>query len=205
MNESGPGAFEALANSRRSVRSFSAEPLELELVDRLLSVASRAPSAHNRQPWRFVVLSTAEAKDRLARAMGEKLRADRLADGDDLPAVRRDVERSYARITGAPVAVLLCLTMEVMDSYPDPRRQAAERVMGVQGVAMAGQNLLLAAHAHGLGGCWMCAPLFAPKVVRQALDLPVEWHPQGLVLLGWPDGSPKDRGRRPIEEVTRFL
>lgn len=205
MNGSGPGGFEALANSRRSVRSFSGEPLELELVDRLLSVATRAPSAHNRQPWRFVVLSTTEARDRLARAMGEKLRADRLADGDDPQAIRRDVERSYARITGAAVAVLLCLTMEDMDSYPDPRRQAAERVMGVQGVAMAGQNLLLAAHAHGLGGCWMCAPLFAPKVVREALDLPAEWHPQGLVLLGWPEGAPKDRGRRPIEQVSRFL
>lgn len=205
MSDYGPGGFEALASGRRSIRSFSRDPLELELVDRLLSVAARAPSAHNRQPWRFVVLINPEAKEKLARAMGEKLRADRLADGDDPHAVRKDVERSYARITGAPVAILLCLTMEDMDSYPDPRRQAAERLMGVQGVAMAGQNLLLAAHAHGLGGCWMCAPLFAPGVVREALGLPAEWHPQGLALIGWPEGRPKDRGRRSIDELTRFL
>ncbi len=205
MSDHGPGGFEALANSRRSIRTFSDDPLELELIDRLLSVAGRAPSAHNRQPWRFVVMSSADARERLARAMGEKLRADRLADGDDPAEVGKDVDRSYRRITGAPVAVLLCLTMEDMDSYPDPRRQAAERLMAVQGVAMAGQNLLLAAHAHGLGGCWMCAPLFAPAVVRQALKLPEVWQPQGLVLLGWPADLPKDRGRRPIEDLSRFL
>lgn len=205
MSDQGPGGFEALANSRRSIRTFSDEPLELELIDRLLSIAGRAPSAHNRQPWRFVVMSSEDAKERLARAMGEKLRADRLADGDDPGEVGKDVDRSYRRITGAPVAVLLCLTMEDMDSYPDPRRQAAERLMAVQGVAMAGQNLLLAAHAHGLGGCWMCAPLFAPAVVRQALKLPEAWQPQGLVLLGWPADLPNDRGRRPVEELSRFL
>lgn len=205
MTDHGPGGFEALANSRRSIRTFSKEPLELELVDRLLSVAARAPSAHNRQPWRFAVLSTPDAKERLARAMGEKLRADRLADGDDAQAVGRDVDRSYRRITGAPVAVLLSLSMADMDSYPDQRRQAAERQMAIQGVAMAGQNLLLAAHAHGLGGCWMCAPLFAPAVVRDTLKLPADWQPQGLVLLGWPADVPKDRGRRSIEEVSLFL
>ncbi len=205
MSDYGPGGFEALATSRRSIRSFSDEPLELELVDRLLSVATRAPSAHNRQPWRFVVLSGADAKEKLARAMGDKLRTDRLADGDDPHAIRKDVERSYARITGAPVAILVCLTMEDMDQYPDARRQAAERLMGIQGVAMAGQNLLLAAHAHGLGGCWMCAPVFAPAVAREALGLPQDWHPQGLILIGWPEGIPKDRGRRPIEEVSRFI
>lgn len=194
-----------MANSRRSIRKFSAEPLELELVDRLLSIATRAPSAHNRQPWRFAVLSSPDAKEKLARAMGEKLRADRLADSDNPHAVRKDVERSYARITNAPVAILVCLTMEDMDSYPDARRQAAERLMGVQGVAMAGQNLLLAAHAHGIGGCWMCAPLFAPAVARRALDLPDEWHAQGLILLGWPEGTPKDRGRLSIDEVSRFV
>lgn len=205
MSDHGPGGFEALANSRRSIRSFSDEPLELELVDRLLSIATRAPSAHNRQPWRFAVLSTTETKDRLARAMGAKLQADRLADGDDPQVIRKDVQRSYQRITGAPVVVLMCLSMEDMDRYPDQRRRAAERIMAEQGVAMAGQNLLLAAHAHGLGGCWMCAPLFVPQVARTALDLPADWEPRGLVLLGWPADLPVDRGRRPIDEVSRFL
>lgn len=201
----GPAEFEALVNSRKSVRRFSDAPLELELVDRLLSTASQAPSAHNRQPWRFAVLSDFDTRDRLAHAMGEKLRADRMADGDDPREIERDVERSRNRITGAQVAILVCLTREDLDEYPDRDRQEAEVRMAVQGVAMAGENLLLAAHAHGLGACWMCAPLFAQAQVVEALDLPASWEPQGLVLLGWPAGPSKIRDRRPLEEVAVYL
>lgn len=201
----GPASFEALVNSRQSIRRFSADPVELELVDRILSSASRAPSAHNRQPWRFAVLSEFDTRDRLARAMGQRLRNDRLADGDDPAAVERDVNRSWKRITGAPMAVLVSLTLEDMDRYPDEQRAKAERQMAVQGVAMAGENMLLAAHAHGLGACWMCAPLFAQETVRDALDLQDSWEPQGLVLLGWPAGAGKWRDRRPIEEVSVYL
>ncbi len=202
---SGPAEFEALVNSRKSVRLFSEGPLELELVDRILSAACQAPSAHNRQPWRFAVLSEFDARDQLARAMGDKLRVDRLADGDDPADVRKDVERSWKRITGAPVAILVCLTMEDMDDYPDQERSRAEFRMAVQGVAMAGENLLLAAHAHGLGACWMCAPLFAEEVVATAINLPSTWEPQGLVLLGWPAGIGKTRQRRPVDEVAIYL
>ncbi len=202
---SGPAEFEALANSRKSVREFSDAPLELELVDRLLSTACQAPSAHNRQPWRFAVLWDFDARDKLARAMGDKLRADRLSDGEDPHEIKKDVERSWNRITGAPVAILVCLTMEDMDKYPDRERRRAEFRMAVQGIAMAGENLLLAAHAHGLGACWMCAPLFAQEVVIAALDLPSSWEPQGLVLLGWPAGPGRARARRPLDEVAVYL
>jgi len=201
----GPAEFEALVNSRKSVRRFSDAPLELELVDRLLSTACQAPSAHNRQPWRFAVLSDFATRDKLASAMGENLRADRLADGDDPHEIELDVERSWNRITGAPVAILVCLTREDLDEYPDRNRQNAEVRMAMQGVAMAGGNLLLAAHAHGLGACWMCAPLFAQRLVVEALNLPTSWEPQGLVLLGWPAGLGKIRDRRPLEEVAIYL
>jgi coenzyme F420-0:L-glutamate ligase / coenzyme F420-1:gamma-L-glutamate ligase len=69
----------------------------------------------------------------------------------------------------------------------------------VQSVAMAGQNLLLAAHDAGLGACWMCGPLFCPDVVRQVLALPDDWQPQGLITLGYP-AQTRTRTRRPVEE-----
>jgi len=198
-------ALEQLLGSRRSIRKFADRPVEPKLVERLLQAACEAPSAHNRQPWRFAVLKTGEARVRLAHAMGTRLEADRLADGDDPRAVRADVERSRARIAGAPVAVLVCLTMEQMDVYPDEVRSHAEYLMAVQGAAMAGENLLLAAHAAGLGGSWLCAPLFAPSVAQDALKLPASWQPQGLVLLGWPAAPGKERGRLPLTEVAVYL
>ena len=198
-------AFEQLVRSRHSVRAFADRPVEPELIDRLLQAACQAPSAHNRQPWRFAVLRSPEVKVRLAHAMGERLEADRLADGDEPRIVNADVTRSHGRIAGAPVAVLVCLTMEQMDMYPDEKRSRAEYLMAVQGAAMAGENLLLAAHAAGLGGSWLCAPLFAPAVAREALGLLASWEPQGLVLLGWPAAPGRERGRRPHTDVAVYL
>jgi F420 biosynthesis protein FbiB-like protein len=197
-------SFLTLAKGRRSVREFTRVPVDDESIVRLLRAACMAPSAHNRQPWRFVVVRGAERKAALANAMAERLRMERTADGDPAAEIEADVARARRRLTHAPIAIVACLTPEDLDDYPDARRQQAERTMAVQSVAMAGENLLLAAHAEGLGACWMCAPLFAPDVVRQELDLPSNWEPQGLVLIGHAAGSPAPRRRRTVEEVTRW-
>ena len=196
--------FFRLAEGRRSVREFTQAPVEDESIVRLLRAACQAPSAHNRQPWRFVVVRGAERKAALANAMAERLRTERTADGDPAAEVEADVARARRRLTDAPIAVVACLTPEDLDVYTDTRRQQAERTMAIQSVAMAGENLLLAAHAEGLGACWMCAPLFAPDVVRQELDLPSTWEPQGLVLIGHAAGSSGPRRRRTVDEVTRW-
>lgn len=189
--------FEAI-RSRRSIRRYRPDPVPPDLVTRLLEAACWAPSAHNRQPWRFAVMTDAEVKGQLACAMGMRLRADLERDGLPLEVIERDVARSYARITGAPVVILVALTLTDMDVYPDPRRSQAEWTMAVQSVAMAVQNLLLAAHAEGLGACWMCAPLFCPEVVKAALHLPEDWQPQALVTLGYPAEPPREKGRAPL-------
>jgi coenzyme F420-0:L-glutamate ligase / coenzyme F420-1:gamma-L-glutamate ligase len=190
-----------LFTSRRSIRRYQDRPVSSEVVAQLLTAASWAPSAHNRQPWRFVVIQGTAVKERLALAMGARLRADLAADGLPAAQIERDAERSYQRITLAPALILLCLTMADMDNYPDGRRQQNEWLMAVQSAAMAGQNLLLAAHQLGLGACWMCAPLFCPQTVRDALNLPADWQPQGLITLGYPAES-KSKSREPLDSRT---
>lgn len=185
--------------NRRSIRRYLSEPVPRSVVESLLQAAIWAPSAHNRQPWRFAVIETQAAKERLARAMGDRLRADLTADGAPEAVIEKDVTRSYTRITSAPVAVVLCLSMVDMDTYPDERRSRNEYVMAVQSVAMAGQNFLLAAHEAGLGACWMCAPLFVPDGVRAALELPDDWQPQALLTLGYP-AETKEKTRHPLEK-----
>lgn len=187
---------------RRSIRRYDSRPVAAELVDQLLGAAIWAPSAHNRQPWRFVVISEAATKHQLATAMGEQLRRDLAAD--DLPAdfIERDAGHSYARLTAAPLLILLSLTLADMDAYPDERRAHNEALMAAQSVAMAGQNILLAAHALGLGACWLCAPLFCPQTVRRTLDLPDDWQPQGLITVGYP-AQIREKTRHPLG--TRVL
>jgi coenzyme F420-0:L-glutamate ligase / coenzyme F420-1:gamma-L-glutamate ligase len=190
--------------TRRAIRRYRDRPVAQDLLEQLLEAATWAPSAHNRQPWRFAVLSGPADKERLARAMGARLRADRLSDGDPAEVIERDVARSFARITGAPVVIVVCLTMSDMDRYQDERRQAAERQMAAQSVAMAAQNLWLLAHASGLGCCWLCAPLFVPDLVAATLALPADWEPQGLLTLGWP-AEEKDKTREPWQTRVVFL
>ncbi|HXV42400.1 MAG TPA: nitroreductase family protein [Anaerolineae bacterium] len=193
-----------LIRSRRSIRRYLAEPIPPETILRLLEAATWAPSAHNRQPWRFAVLVQPADKVRLAKAMGGRLRADRTADGDDPADIERDVARSYARLTGAPVLVVVCLSMADMDHYPDPRRARHEWVMAAQSTAMAAQNLLLLAHAESLAACWVCAPLFAPALVRETLALPPDWEPQGVITLGYA-AETRQKNRAPIDTRVKFL
>lgn len=192
-------AFLTLIRTRRSIRRYQPDPVPREMIERLLEAAIWAPSAHNRQPWRFCVVTDAETKVTLARMMGERLRRDLEADGVPEAIIAADTGRSYTRITGAPALVVLCLTMADMDRYPDAARAHNEYVMAVQSTALAGQNLLLAAHEAGLAACWMCAPLFCPDVVQAALDLPDDWQPQALITLGYA-AETREKTRHPLEE-----
>lgn len=188
-----------LFQSRRSIRRYLADPVPRILLESLLEAAAWAPSAHNRQPWRFMVVEQITRKERLARAMGTKLRHDLEVDGQPEAVIAADVGRSYERIVSAPVLILVCLTLADMDVYPDEQRAQNEFLMAVQSVAMAGQNLLLAAHAAGLGACWMCAPLFCPEVVKAALSVPEDWQPQGMITLGYP-AQERHKTRAPLKD-----
>lgn len=190
--------------SRRSIRRYRAEPVPREIILRILDAARWAPSAHNRQPWRFAVLESADNKSALASAMGERLRADLTRDGVAQELVEKDASRSYQRITGAPVVIVICVTLRDMDVYADAPRNQSEYIMATQSVAMATQNLLLAAHALGLGACWMCAPLFVHDTVRDILKLDSDWEPQALVTVGYP-AEDKSKERGGLENHVRFF
>lgn len=189
--------------SRRSIRRYTARPVPPEVLEELLEGARWAPSAHNRQPWRFAVLVDAERKRALAEAMGARFRRDLTGDGLPVAEVERQVSRSVARIAQAPAAVVIFLSMADMDRYADAPRQALERTMAVQSVALAVQNMLLLAHAHGLGVCWMCAPLFCPDVVRDALGVPADWEAQALLTLGYP-AEERTKERDPLDGKVRW-
>jgi len=188
--------------TRRSVRRFRPGAVSDDRLRQILEAATFAPSAHNRQPWRFAVVSPGPARDRLAAAMGEEHRRDLLADGLEPAAVEVRLESRRRRLVDAPACIVLCATVLSMDRYPDSGREAAERTMAMQSLALAGGHILLAAHAHGLGSCWLCAPLFAPQAVRQALDLPKDWEPQAAIILGEIEEVPEDPGRMSLDQVV---
>ncbi len=191
--------------TRRSIRRFTPDPVPDSVIQNIITTATFAPSAHNRQPWRFVVLTDVSVKQKLADAMSGDFARD--LEKDKLPReeIQNRISRSRERITDAPVVIILNLDMSEMDSYPDKKRQQAERTMAVQSVAAAGLQLLLAIHAEGLGGVWVCGPLFAQETIRSVLDLPNSWEPQAMFFAGYPAETPEARGRKSIQETVHFL
>ena len=193
--------FWSLIRGRRSVRRYAPRPVPDDVVQQLLEAAHWAPSAHNRQPWRFVIVEAGERRQRLATGMADRWQVDLLADGADPEAVQRRAAISVRRVAGSPLVIVPCLELALLDSYPDPARQRAEWQMGVQSVALACQNLLLAAHHVGLVACWMCAPIFCPELVVETLALPDSWQPQALLTLGYPpDDPPTTKPRNPLAQ-----
>lgn len=193
-----------IIRGRRSIRHYTNQRVERALVERLLTAAIWAPSAHNRQPWRFTVIDDSATRERLADAMNAVLRADLAADRLPADQIEAHAARRQARLTRAPLLILLSMTMTNMHAYSDKKRRRAEWIMATQSLALAGQNLLLAAHAEGLGACWLCAPLFCPDVVRDTLGLPADWEPQAFISLGWPAEAPA-QGREPLDTRVTFL
>ena len=191
-----------LIRGRRSLRRYQSRLVPREWIMQILESAGWAPSAHNRQPWRFVILDNAALKQQLAVSMGLRLRRDLNADKVSLAIIDKDVSRSYDRISSAPLIILVCMTLADMDVYSDDRRNRHEQAMAVQSTAMAGQNMMLMAASLGLGACWMCAPLFCPDLVRQILDLPEDWVAQGMVTIGFP-AQTRQKTRQALE--TRVL
>ena len=181
------------------MRRYAARPVEPALVQQMLEAAHLAPSAHNRQPWRLVLVNTAATRQRLAEAMAARWQADLIADGADAVETARRAALSMLRITAAPVVIVPCLDLAALDEYPDEKRQRCEWQMGVQSVALACENLLLAAHRLGLAACWLCAPIFCVAVVQDVLALPATWEPQALLTVGYPlPDAPTSKPREPL-------
>lgn len=191
--------------TRRSIRRFKPDPVPDSVINNILTTAAFAPSAHNRQPWRFAVVKDMEVKTKLADAMAIEFARD--LENDKLPhdEIQKRVIRSRERMVAAPVLILINLDMSEMDVYPDEKRAKAEYLMATQSVANAGMQLLLAAHAEGLGGVWVCSPLFVQETIQSILALPETWEPQAMFFLGHPDVVPKDKTMKDMKDLVVFL
>ena len=197
-------AFVKIIKSRRSIRKFKPDPVSIALIKKILDAARWAPSAHNSQPWRFVVVTDKILKEKLAKAMAEAWREDMIKNGIPQDEISKLLKESIKAFTETPVLIVVCLTMEDMHRYPDERRRRAEYIMAVQSVAASIQNILLMAHALGLGSCWKCAPLFCPDTVRRILEIPQDIDPQAILLVGYPLETPKPPPRRPLEDIVYY-
>jgi len=194
-----------LMQSRRSIRRFAQRAVSREDLERLLEAARWAPSNHNRQPWKFIVIEDREKIRELAQQvrLGMENKVKSLPEVAAVHAVGLVEHGTF--FADAPVVIVALHKLPIAAAAPlwDGLRHP-ELVSGEPlSVAMAIQNLLLAAHALGLGACVMTAPLLADGLTDM-LQVPPGFAITALIAVGYPDEVPPTPRRKTLDHIAEF-
>lgn len=176
--------------SRHSVSKVKPDALSREMIEGLLHAAVQAPNHHKVRPWRFVVL-TGAGRERLGEAMAASQR-DRQPD---LPPEAFDKTRALP--LRAPVVIAVGVD-----------KPAESRIIEIENVAAASaacQNILLAAHAQGLGAIWRTGEWARDPKVKEFLGFEADQHIVGFLYVGWPDFTAEFAERPGFEDRTVWM
>lgn len=169
--------------TRRSVRTFTDEPVAADDIRAALGEALTAPAPHHTRPVRFVWLRDRSLRSRLLDGMAEAWRADLLADGTSPESIDRRVARGRI-LYDAPEVVIPVMVGEGAHDYPDERRTAAEATMFTVAVGAAVQAFLVALSVRDIGSCWIGSTIFAPEITCRTLGLDPDARPMGAIAIG---------------------
>jgi nitroreductase len=194
--------LEEAMETQRAIRRLKPDPVDDELVRRLIELALKAPTGSNAQNWEFIVVRDPAVKRKLAQ---QNRRAWRVYGGLGRRLVRDDpkmlrvldaVQWQADHFEEIPVIVVACLRGARL---PFPPIMASSYYGSIYPSV---QNLLLAARAAGLGAALITLPLWSTFAARRALGCPWNVTPCAVVPLGWPRGHYGPNTRRPVEDVT---
>lgn len=198
-------SYREFVMSRRSIRKYTSEKPSHVQIERMIEAACWAPSNHNRQGWKFIVFEDRHQIRELARATRQFLKQT-LANTNRLMASRADELIHYSgAFDQAPVVVLVMHKKSPAMGKSMLRTASSDLVSGeAMSAAMACQNLVLAAHAMGLGTCVMTAPLLAGTVWNSLEDLPLGYEPTCLITVGYPSEVPSAPKRKELKHTVEY-
>ena len=166
--------FFEVIKERRSIRKYKDLPVATEIMERVLDAARLAPSWHNQQCWRFLVVTNADKRLKMQDVVSEANPG------------RRGLQQ-------APVLVMVC-------AYPEESGMKQGRDYYMADAAIAFEHLCLAAKAVGLGTCWVGG--FDEEAVKSIVDIPEGVRVVGITPLGYPDQEPNPRPRKSLAEIA---
>lgn len=215
MTITGPAMLDWL-RTRRSVRTFTAEPVARDVLERVMAGAITAPSSSNRQPWRFTVVRDAGMRERIVAAV-----AARVAEIKAVVARSHHAEDfgNYGDFFFEPLASAQVIVVPQYRPYPDlianliesgggdPTRYTTANAMQAELVSTSAaiMALLLQAHAEGLGACMMTGPIVARDDIHTLLGIAEPWRMVGTIALGHPASPPGTMPRKPIDKVVDWI
>ena len=181
--------FEAI-HTRQSIGSVKPDPVPRELIEQLLAAGAQAPNHYKVRPWRFFVIE-GEARQRLGDAMARAL----LRARPDAPPEAAAVER--AKALRAPVILVVAVDK--------PNGPKVVEIENVAAAAAAAQNILLAAHALGLGAKWRTGSAATCPEVKQLLGLEQDQHLLAFLYVGYPVADMPPPVRPAADDRTTWL
>ncbi len=198
-----------LMENRRSIRRFQNRPVPRQVVEMLVEAARWAPSAGNRQNFRFLSVARVATLKALVAAVRKEIKRVRQRVREGYREQVDDYTDNFIHFSDAPLLIVpihrhgpnllnaVCdqEVISEMDACPEACCSVSAAIM----------NLLLAAHSLGLGACWMTGPLIAGKSMAQILEVPPGWAISALIPVGYPDESPPAPGRRPVSQLLRHF
>jgi nitroreductase len=205
--------FDVVA-ARRSIRKFKPEHIPIDEIKEIVRIGTLAPSASNKQMWRFIAITNQELIGKVNEVVMEKM--NHLAQEVEPYGVDKLVRsmRPYATLFRNAPALLVVLQEPYSGKIENALLEAGYDVVelakkhgysGPQSIGAAIQNILLAAEAKGYGACWMCAPLTAQYELCELLNVSAPWSIAAIIPIGVPDEAPAPRPRKPLEEVFTVI
>lgn len=177
-------------HTRQSIGKVKADPVPREVIEKLLYAAVQAPNHYRVRPWRFVVL-TGAGRERL----GEAMVASQMKRQPDLPP--EAYEKTHSMPLRAPVLIVVGVNL--------PSQPKEDEIENVCAAAAAAQNLLLAAHALGLGAKWRTGAWATDSQVKEFLGFEPHQHLIGFLYIGYPEVAPKPVERPSFEDRTVWM
>ncbi|MHA1932632.1 MAG: coenzyme F420-0:L-glutamate ligase, partial [Promethearchaeota archaeon] len=188
--------------SRRSYRfNFDKKKVDRKLIEECIEVARWAPSAHNGQFWRYIILEKHQLREKLINKMNQKLRNDLKNDGKTEEFIKNEINKTKLNFINAPALILLCLDKLELEDYPDDERQQNEFILGIQSISSSATYFLLALELKKLASCWYCAPVFAKEIIKETLNLPESYVPMAFFTVGYPLKKIPPPSRKKLQDV----
>jgi len=194
--------FKNILENRRSYKiPFANKKVDLKIIKECIELSQWAPSAHNGQFWRYIIIEKGPTRTKLIDKMNEKLRFDLKNEGRSEDYINFKINKTRSSFIKAPFLILLCLDTIDLEKYSDPDRANNEFILGIQSVSSSAVYLLLAFEMKKLAACWYCAPLFAKELIKSTLQIPESFIPLAFFTVGYPKKSVKTPPRKDLREI----
>ncbi len=194
-----------LKNRRSYKLSFDLKNVDKKIIEKCIDVARWAPSAHNGQFWRYIILKEGKIRTELIERMNRKLREDLTVDGKSEHLIQQKILKTKQNFLEAPFLILLCLDTKDLEEYSDEERTNNEYILGIQSISASAVYLLLALDSENLAACWYCAPLFSKDIIKKVLKLPNSYEPMAFFTVGYPIKEVNPPPRKTLKEVLYEL